>query len=211
METQEKLSRIQKKEQQLESIYQIIEEKGGIAKTAELYGAKVDYRRLQKFVEEGKLERVKSGYYAKTFKEQSPEDMIPVLFPDGVLCMNSALYYHGYLKEKPYIWHIAVDKNTSKSRFKMDYPVLQPYYTEASVLTLGVTDITMGSHTMKIYEKERLICDCLKYEDKLEHEVLKQMLRFFIEDETKDIAKLMNYAKERRVVEKVRNRIGVWL
>ena len=134
-----------------------------------------------------------------------------MLFPDGVLCMDTALYYHGYLKEKPYIWHIAVDKNTSKSRFKMDYPVLQPYYTEAEVLQLGVTEIPLGSHRMKIYEKERLVCDCLKYEDKLEREVLKQMLKSFIEDEEKDIAKLMTYAKERRVVEKVRNRIGVWL
>ena len=103
------------------------------------------------------------------------------------------------------------DKNTSKSRFKMDYPVLQPYYTEAEVLQLGVTEIPLGSHRMKIYEKERLVCDCLKYEDKLEREVLKQMLKSFIEDEEKDIAKLMTYAKERRVVEKVRNRIGVWL
>ena len=103
MEAKEKLSREEKKERQLESIYQIIEEKGGVAKTAELYEAGVDYRRLQKFVEEGKLERIKSGYYAVAFKEQSQEDMIPVLFPDGVLCMDTALYYHGYLKEKPYI------------------------------------------------------------------------------------------------------------
>lgn len=211
MGAKEKLSREEKKQQQLNNIYQIIEEKGGVAKTSDLYEADVDYRRLQKFVEEGKLERVKNGYYAISFREQSQEDMIAVLFPDGVLCMETALYYHGYLKEKPYIWHIAIDKNTSKSRFKMDYPVLQPYYTEESVLNIGVTTIPLGNHEMKIYEKERLICDCLKYEDKLERDALKSMLRSFIDDEEKDIAKLMTYAKERRVVEKVRNRIGVWL
>ncbi len=211
MGAKENVSREEKKQQKLNKVYQIIEEKGGVAKTADLYEAGVDYRRLQKFVEEGKLERVKNGYYAISFREQSQEDMIAVLFPDGVLCMETALYYHGYLKEKPYIWHIAVDKNTSKSRFKMDYPVLQPYYTEESVLNIGVTTIPLGNHTMKIYEKERLVCDCLKYEDKLERDVLKHMLRNFIDDEEKDIAKLMTYAKERRVVEKVRNRIGVWL
>lgn len=211
MGAKENVSREEKKQQKLNKVYQIIEEKGGVAKTADLYEAGVDYRRLQKFVEEGKLERVKNGYYAISFREQSQEDMIAVLFPDGVLCMETALYYHGYLKAKPYIWHIAVDKNTSKSRFKMDYPVLQPYYTEESVLNIGVTTIPLGNHTMKIYEKERLVCDCLKYEDKLERDVLKHMLRNFIDDEGKDIAKLMTYAKERRVVEKVRNRIGVWL
>ena len=211
MEAKEKLSREEKKERQLERIYQIIEEKGGVAKTAELYEAGVDYRRLQKFVEEGKLERIKSGYYAVAFKEQSQEDMIAVLFPDGVLCMDTALYYHGYLKEKPYIWHIAVDKNTSKSRFKMDYPIVHPYYTETKILEMGVETFDMNGQKIKIYEKERLICDCLKYEDRLDADSLKKGLLAFIKDEEKDIAKLMMYARERRVVEKVRNRIGVWL
>ena len=185
--------------------------KGGVAKTAELYEAGVDYRRLQKFVEEGKLERIKSGYYAVAFKEQSQEDMIPVLFPDGVLCMDTALYYHGYLKEKPYIWHIAVDKNTSKSRFKMDFPKVVPYYTEPEVLEVGSTTMEINGITFQIYEKERVICDCLKYETKMNREDYKQALQSYIKDEDKDIAALMEYAKERKVVKKVQSMIGVWL
>ncbi len=211
MKTDKPLSRAEKKEQQLQSIYALIQEKGGIAKTSDLAALGVDYRRLQQFVEEGSLERVKSGYYSVAFKEKPEETMIPVLFPDGVLCMESALYYYGYLKERPYVWQIAVDKNTSKSRFKMEYPIVQPYYSEAAVLELGVTSIELGGQQMKIYEKERVVCDCLKYEDKMDRENLKRGLLGFLIDEEKDIAKLMNYAKERRVVEKVRNRIGVWL
>lgn len=211
MKTDKPLSRAEKKEQQLQSIYTLIQEKGGIAKTSDLAALGVDYRRLQQFVEEGSLERVKSGYYSVAFKEKPEETMIPVLFPDGVLCMESALYYYGYLKERPYVWQIAVDKNTSKSRFKMEYPIVQPYYSEAAVLELGVTSIELGDQQMKIYEKERVVCDCLKYEDKMDRENLKRGLLGFLIDEEKDIAKLMNYAKERRVVEKVRNRIGVWL
>lgn len=207
----EKLSRAEKKEQQLQAIYQMIEEKGGIAKTAELATLGIDYRRLQQFVSEGKLERVKSGYYSAGFREKPEESMIPVLFPDGVLCMETALYYHGYLKERPYVWHIAIDKNTSKSRFKMDYPIVQPYYSEPSVLELGVTSVELAGQQMKIYEKERVICDCLKYEDKMDRVCLKRGLLGFLADGDKDIARLMKYAKERRVVEKVRNRIGVWL
>lgn len=211
MGTEEKLSRNEKKEQQLQKIYQLIEEKGGVAKTAEITDLGIDYRRIQKFVEEGKLERIKSGYYSVAFKEKSEEDMIPVLFPDGVLCMETALYYYGYLKERPYVWHIAIDKNTSKSRFKMDYPIVQPYYSEPEALKIGVRPIKLPGGIMKIYEKERLICDCLKYEDKMDRSSLKKGLLTFLIDEEKDIAKLMTYAKERRVVEKVRNRIGVWL
>lgn len=209
--TAEKISRSEKKEQQLQAIYEMIEEKGGIAKTAELSTLGIDYRRLQQFVSEGRLERVRSGYYSIGFREKSEESMIPVLFPDGVLCMESALYYYGYLKERPYVWHIAIDKNTSKSRFKMDYPIVQPYYSEPPVLKLGVTSIEIAGIPMKIYEKERVICDCLKYEDKMDRVCLKRGLLGFLADGNKDIARLMKYARERRVVEKVRNRIGVWL
>ena len=85
----------------------------------------------------------------------------------------------------------------------MDYPIVHPYYTETKVLEMGVETFDMNGQKIKIYEKERLICDCLKYE--------KKGLLAFIKDEEKDIAKLMMYARERRVVEKVRNRIGVWL
>jgi len=48
------------------------------------------------------------------------------LFPDCVLNLENALYAYGYIKKKPYGWRLAVDKNTSKSRFKMDYPKIIP-------------------------------------------------------------------------------------
>ena len=64
---------------------------------------------------------------------------------------------------------------------------------------------------MSIYCKERLICDVLKYENRMEREDLQMVLRNFITDKNKDIAKLLNYAKERKVLSKVRNQIGVWL
>lgn len=64
---------------------------------------------------------------------------------------------------------------------------------------------------MKIYDRERLICDCLKYEDRMDREDLKKALRAYLAEPTKDISKLLSYAKERKVLNKVQNRIGVWL
>ena len=93
----------------------------------------------------------------------------------------------------------------------MEYPVVKPYYTEPEVMELGVTAIPFAGGEMKIYEKERLICDCLKYEERLEREDLKKALLAFIYEPKKDIAKLMEYARARKVVAKVQSRIGVWL
>ena len=93
----------------------------------------------------------------------------------------------------------------------MEYPVVKPYYTEPEVMELGVTVIPFAGGEMKIYEKERLICDCLKYEERLEREDLKKALLAFINEPKKDIAKLMEYARARKVVAKIQSRIGVWL
>ena len=91
------------------------------------------------------------------------------------------------------------------------YPKIIPMYAEPETLELGVTEIQLSDVTVRIFEKERLICECLKYEDKMDRERFKEGLMAYIKDPKKDIAKLMYYAKERKVVKKVQNMIGVWL
>lgn len=200
-----------KKDVLIELIQEEMKKNGGFMRTAQLYELHMDYRKIQKFVEEGVLERIKNGCYGMGFSKQSEEDMVAELFTDGVLCMESALYYQGYIAVRPACWHIAVDKNTSKSRFKMKYPLIQPYYAEPEVLKLGVEKIAVGSREMWIYNKERMICDCLKFEEKLERNVLQQAVLMYLREPQKDIQRLMEYAKERKVIQKVQNRIGVWL
>lgn len=207
----EKMSREEKTDFLLSEIKKKMDENGGIIKTSQITELGVDYRRILAWVKDGTLERVKSGYYSFGFRERSEEDLILGLFPDGILCLDSALYYHHYIDQKPYQWHIAIDKNTSKSRFKMDYPVIQPYYTEPEVLKLGVTEIPFAGGTMKIYNKQRMICDCLKFEEKLDRDVFKRALLSYIADNSKDIAELLTIARERKVLQKVQSTLGVWL
>ena len=207
----EKMTREEKTEYLLSEIKKKMEENGGIIKTNQITALGVDYRRILAWLEDGTLERVKNGYYSFGYKNRSEEDLILGLFSDGVLCLDSALYCYHYNEQKPYAWHLAVDKNTSKSRFKMEYPVVIPYYTEPEVLKLGVTEIPFAGGTMPIYTNELMICDCLKYEEKLERDVFKRALLSYIADGSKDIATLLKIARERKVLQKVQNMIGVWL
>ena len=206
------LSRDEKKQYQLEQINDLVEANGGLAKTSEIEALGVDYRRVLTFVEEGYLIRVKSGYYTTKYFECSEDQWIYKLFgEDGILTMESALYVYGYLKDRPYKWSIAINKNTSKSRFNIDYPIVEPYYTEPEVMDLGITETDFANGKMKIYTKERLICDFLKYQEKVDREDFKKGVWAYIMDEDKDVAKLMEYAKERKVLKKVQSMIGVWL
>lgn len=206
------MTREEKWQADAEAIRALISEHDGIVKTAELYTLGIDYRRIMSFVDWGLLRRVKNGYYALLDEPLSEDEMIFRLFgADGVLTMESALYQYGYLTVKPAEYQIAVDKNTSKSRFHLNYPFVHPYYSEPKVLSLGVTEIPFGGGSMRIYDRERLMCDCLKYEEHMDREDVKRALRAYLAEPDKDISRLLMYARERKVVSKVQNRIGVWL
>lgn len=212
MNTEIPMYRDEKRTYDLERIESLIDESGGIAKTKDIVSLGVDYRRLQKFVEEGELTKVKNGYYTLKRGKVSEEQLIYALFhQDGVLTMQSALYYHGYLKQRSYGWTIAIDKNASKSRFNLDYPVVEPYYTKAEVLEIGVETLEKPAFDMKIYEKDRLICDVLKYQEKMSRQEFQEAVFSYIRDDGKNIEKLMEYAEKRQVKKKVQTMIGVWL
>ena len=198
-------------QQTLDEILKLIEEQGGIVKKEQFTELGIDYRRILDFVQSGDLVRIKNGYYTDRIDRFTEEELVARLFSDARLCMESALYAYGYISQKPYAWHLAVDKNTSKSRFKMDYPKIIPYYTEPDALELGSTEITMSGQQFLIYDRDRVICDCLKYETKLEREVFKGALQSYIRDSQKDISALMAYARARKVVGKVQSMIGVGL
>jgi predicted transcriptional regulator of viral defense system len=195
----------------LEKIKNEIDRRGGIVKTEHLDAMGIDYRRVLDFVETGALIRIKNGYYTDRIDRFTETELMAKLFPDGLLCMENALYAYGYLTEKPYGWRIAVDKNTSKSRFSMDYPKVIPYYTEPEALLIGASEIELEGSRFGIYDKERTICDCLKYESKMERSDFQAAIQAYIRDEGKDISLLLEYARARKVVKKVQSMIGVWL
>ena len=201
----------EKREHILDQVKEFILKNDGIVKKSQLNELGIDYRRILDFVEKGDLLRLKNGYYTVRISDFAEEELIAKLFPDCVLNLESGLYAYGYIEKKPYGWRLSVDKNTSKSRFKMDYPKVLPLYTEPEILKLGAAVTEIGGCRMAVYEKERLICDCLKYEDKIDRDVFKEGLMSYIKDPDKDIAKLMRYARERKAVKKVQSIIGVWL
>lgn len=201
----------EKRELILDRVKEFIYKNGGVVKKRQLNELGIDYRRILDFVEKGDLIRIKNGYYTVRLSDFSEEELIGKLFPDAVLSLESALWVYGYIERKPFGWKLAIDKNTSKSRFKLDFPMVTPFYAEPETLAFGVTTVPFGGVEMKIFDKERLVCECLKYEDKMERELFKEGLLSYIRDGEKDVARLMKYAKERKVVKKAQSMIGVWL
>ncbi len=190
----------------------IFEDYGGMMRTKDLEREKIRYRNVQQLIEAGLVEKVRYGYYQWVRPDDFSEARTVIrLFPDAILCMDTALRYYGYSDRTPGDWHLAVSKDSGKSRFHIDYPFIKPYYIEPAVLELGLTKGNMDGHDIRIYDKDRVICDCLRYRNKMDKEIFNKAIRAYIEDPGKNIPKLMEYARPLRVKKAVKDLIGVWL
>ena len=190
----------------------IFDKYGGMMRTTQLTEEKIFYPQREKLIADGYVEKIRRGYYQWI----TPDDFSEVgtvirLFPDAILCMDTALRYYGYSDRTPGDWHLAVSKDSGKSRFKIDYPFVKPYYVEPAVLELGMTTGTMDGHAIRIYDKDRLICDCLRYRNKMDKEIFNKAIQKYIADPEKSIPKLMEYAGPLRVKKLAKDLIGVWL
>ena len=190
----------------------IFDKYGGMMRTTQLAEEKIFYPQREKLIADGYVEKIRRGYYQWI----NPDDFSEVgtvirLFPDAILCMDTALRYYGYSDRTPGDWHLAVSKDSGKSRFKIDYPFVKPHYVEPAILELGLTTGSMDGHAIRIYDKERLICDCLRYRNKMDKEIFNKAIQKYIADPEKSIPKLMEYAGPLRVKKLAKDLIGVWL
>ena len=104
---------LQKKD--IETLRMLFSSHNYIMTTAELTASKLYYADIKQLLDEGMIERVRRGYYHWT-QDYGESEVVIInrLFPDAVLCMETALFYYRYSDRNPAEWNFAIDKNVSK-------------------------------------------------------------------------------------------------
>jgi len=184
---------------------------GGVLKTSELNSLGLYSRHINRLVEEDTIVRIKHGFYELTDWMPKDEVIIARLFPDAVIFLESALVNYGYTDRMPSAWQIAVDKNSKKSQYAIDFPPIEPYYIEPKFLEVGVLTKNIENIQSRIYDRDRTICDILRYENKLEREVFSHAVHRYVKDPKKNARKLFEYAEIFNIKNKVQTYIGVWM
>ena len=133
------------------------------------------------------------------------------MFPDGVLCIDTALFYYKYSDRTPAEWHITIDKNTLRQRTQVEHPLIKVYRGESKLLTLGEANGEIDSQKVRIYDRDRTICDVLRNMNKMDKEIFNKAIQGYVKDPKKNIPNLMQYAKALRVQKRVKDIIEVWL
>lgn len=182
----------------------VITEHNGIAKTSDFVAAGMVATDVVKLCNAGVLDRIRHGYYRLADTEVSSEEqLLAVLIPQGVVCVESALYHYGYSDFAPRKWTIAVPRTVSRAKLEVDDLPLQAYYVQPELYELGKTIGDFNGVNLPVYDRERTICDCFRYRSRLDNEIFSKALNAYASDTSKNLKNLSDYAKKLRVYKKV--------
>ncbi len=191
---------------------QVIENKGGIAKSADFVVAGIRAADVVNMCNAGYLDRVRHGYYQLAENDTSSEEqLLATLIPKGIVCVESALFHYGYSDFAPRKWSIAVPRSMSRTKLDVDSLALQPYYVQPELYELGKTTDNFDGVVLSVYDRERTICDCFKYRSRLDNEIFNKALNAYANDKKKNLKNLSVYAKKLRVYKRVTELMEVLL
>ena len=193
-------------------VKKIILQQGGIAKSADFVAAGISAVQVVSLCNEGLLERVRHGYYSLADHDiASEEQMLAKLFPKGIVCVESALFYYGYSDYAPRKWSIAIPRSMSRTKLEDNILPLQTYYVQQDIYEVGKTSGVFNGVMLPVYDRERTICDCFKYRTRLDTETFNKALNAYANDTGKNLQNLSTYAKKLRVYKKVTELMEVLL
>lgn len=196
----------------IEIAQNIIEKSGGIAKTSDFIMAGFENYDVAKLCNEGIIERIRHGYYQLPgSKDITDEQLIATLLPQGVICVESALFHYGYNDFAPREWSIAIPRSMSRTVKRMQEISMKAYYIQNEYMELGKIVENFNEVALSVYDRERTICDCFKYRTKLDNELFNKALNAYVADEKKNLSNLSKYAKRMRLYSKIMNIMEVLL
>ena len=167
------------------------------------------YRRLLHAVREGNVTRLKRGVYAA--EDALANTMIDVdkVVPGGVLCLYSAWEYYKMTTQIPSAYFIAIDRD--RKVVIPEFPVIQLVFQTRQILSIGSTFANIQGFHVSIYNKERSVCDAIKYRNKVGLDVMAEVLSSYLKSSDRNIELLRTYAEKLRVLSTLRRYLEVQL
>ena len=182
---------------------------GGYALMKELKAASFQTRDIARLLREGLIIKVKPGLYRlvnmgevamplpriKGSGSTISQEIIDVCrsLPTGVICLASALAFYDLTTFNPSEIYVAIP-NTAKAP-KIDFPPLRIFYFRERFYRPGIERIEVPGCTMKIYNKEKTVCDMFRYRNKYGEDLALEGLKNYLSRTEANINKLRKYAQ----------------
>lgn len=172
----------------------------GIARSRDLEYAGVSRTQLRRLIERGLIERVGRGLYglpgaARTERHHLAEAARRV--PGGVVCLLSALRFHGLTTQNPFEVWMAIDRKAWRPR--LDHPPLRLVHLSGPALREGVEEHDVGGVAVRVFSAAKTVADCFKFRNKIGADVAVEALRDYRRLHPKRLEAVWRFAEVDRV------------
>jgi predicted transcriptional regulator of viral defense system len=179
----------------------LLKKQNGIIRTRDFLDAGISKYYIHKLESMGEIIRLKQGVYRQPDgKSELTDEIVDVtkLVPRGVICLLSALSYYELTTYNPWEYQIAIHRRDKKPRLP-DYPPIKIMYFADDQYHTGIDTVYIEGSGMKIYNREKTICDIIRYRNKLGIDLMKEGLRNYLKQPGSNITKLVAYADKLRI------------
>lgn len=180
----------------------------GIINTSELKSA--EYRRFLDTVSQNEeVVKIKNGIYATRDALANDTFDIEKIIPGGILCTYSAWSYYGMTTQVPDSFYVAIDR---KRKVRLpSIPAITLVYISSQILNLGVVKEKFGDGEVLIYDRERCVCDAIKYRNKIGIDVMAEIINGYLKYPKRDLDKLCKYASRLRVLNILKRYLEIYV
>jgi len=148
----------------------------------------------------GLIEQISRGVYRLvSLPPMSNPDlvMVSLRFPKAIICLVSALSFHGLTTQVPHAISVAVKRGSRLP--SLESPPVKAYKFSNESFKVGIEKHEIDGATVQIYSMEKTLVDCFKYRNKLGMDVVLEALKLYKSQKTFKLEKLIEYAKICRV------------
>jgi len=181
----------------LQSVLETFRQHGGVLRTAQALMRGIHPAALYSLVEAGQLTRLARGLYRLAdAQEFSNPDLAVVAAkaPDAVVCLISALSFHGITTQVPRAVHLAVSRGRYAG-LRLRTPPVKIYRFDAATFDQGIEAHQIDGVTVRIYGVARTLVDCFKYRNKLGLDIAIEALRFARERKRISNREILHFAR----------------
>ncbi len=179
-----------------EKILKVVREKGYI--TGKLVAEiGIDTWYLSSLVEKGKIQRIGRGVYIHNEGTYDEYFVFQYQYSKAIYSYSTALFLHGLTESIPSNHEVTVYQGYNAHRFPDNVTV---HYVQKDIYGLGAAEYESPyGNQIKVYDKERTLCDLVISKRVVESEVFKQAFQEYFRQSKKDVNKLMKYAKRMNI------------
>ena len=179
---------------------EIFRKHGGQLRMSEAISYGLSRYMLYKMRDDGSIEQISRGIYRLVdLPPISNPDLVTVSlrFPNAVVCLISALSFHGITTQIPHEISVAVPRNARMPSLKS--PPVHAYKFSDEAFTAGIDKHQIDGVSVQIYNPEKTLADCFKYRNKLGMDVVLEALKFYRTQKQFNLNTLLKYARVCRV------------